>query len=73
MSLICESAFFSLSGCQYFLYSQTTVCIINFDQGSKTIIFKSILTAFVVSIILDAAGAVAKISSSLKLNHHKQI
>ena len=36
------------------------------------IIFELILTTFEASIIFKAAGAVAKISSSLKPNHHMQ-
>jgi hypothetical protein len=36
------------------------------------IIFESILTTFLASIVLEAAGEVAKIFSSLKLNHHNQ-
>jgi hypothetical protein len=37
------------------------------DQGSEMIILKSVLTTF------KATGAVAKIDSSLKLNHSKHI
>ncbi len=37
------------------------------------IIFESILTSFELSSIFQAAGAVAEISLSLKLNHRKQI
>jgi hypothetical protein len=37
------------------------------------IIFESILTTFIVSIIFEAAEAVAKIGLSLKSNHHKQV
>ncbi len=37
------------------------------------IIFESTLTTFEASIIFEAAGAVSKIDSSLKSNHHWQI
>ncbi len=37
------------------------------------IILGLILTTFDVSLIFEAAGAVSKIGSSLKSNHHKQI
>ncbi len=37
------------------------------------IIFESTLTTFEASSIFEAAEAVAKIGSSLKSNHHKQI
>ncbi len=37
------------------------------------IIFESILTTFIVSVVLEAVRAVEYIVSSLKLNHHKQI
>jgi hypothetical protein len=43
------------------------------DQDSEMIIFESILTTFEASFIFEAAGAVAKIDSSLILNHYKQI
>jgi hypothetical protein len=39
------------------------------DQGTEMIIFEPILTTS----LLEAAGAVAKIGSSLKSNRHKQI
>ncbi len=43
------------------------------DLGSEMIIFDSILTPFEASFIFEAPGTGAKISSSLKLKHQKQI
>ncbi len=37
------------------------------------IIFEFILTTFEASLVFKAAGALAKIGSSLKLNHHEEI
>ncbi len=45
-----------------------TVCFIDLDQGSEMIIFESILTTFIESIIFGK-----QIVSRLKLNHLKQI
>jgi hypothetical protein len=50
-----------------------TVSFTALDQGSKMIIFQSILTAFEASSIFEATGVVGKICLSLKLNHHGQI
>jgi hypothetical protein len=49
------------------------VCFTDLDQGSEMTIFELILTTFTASIIFEAAGEVAKIGSSLKLNQHEQI
>ncbi len=38
------------------------ISFIDLDQGSEMIIFESILTTFIASIILEAAGAVAKLA-----------
>jgi hypothetical protein len=43
------------------------------DQSSKINIFKSISTTFESSSLFYAAGAAAKIGSSLKVNHQRQI
>jgi hypothetical protein len=43
------------------------------SPGSKMIFSEPILTTFIVSVFLKAARQAAKIGSSLKLNHHKQI
>jgi hypothetical protein len=47
--------------------------MLNLDQGSEMIIFKSILTPFEAWSIFWAVGAVSKIGLSLKPDHHKQI
>jgi len=53
---------------------QATVCFTDLDQGNVMIILELNLTFFIASILyLVAAGAAAKIVSSLKSNHHKQI
>ncbi len=41
------------------------VCL-DLDWGSEMVIFESILTTFTASVVLEAAGAVTKIGSSLK-------
>jgi hypothetical protein len=55
--------------------SNKTVCFTDIDQGSKLIhIFESILVTYTyIKRFLEAAGAVAKVGSSLKLNHSKQM
>ncbi len=50
-----------------------TVCFTDSDQGITMIIFEFILITFIASVILEAAGVVAKICSNLKSDHHKQI
>jgi hypothetical protein len=50
-----------------------TVCFTNLDQGIKMIIFESILTTFIVSVVSSIDRAVAKISSSFNPDHHEQI
>jgi hypothetical protein len=50
-----------------------TVCFTDFDQGSKIIIFLSILTTFIASIVFIGHWGSSKIGLSSKLNHHKQI
>ncbi len=50
-----------------------TVCFTNSDQGNEMIIFESIFTTFIASVVLEAAVTVAKMCSSSKLNYHKQI
>ncbi len=53
---------------------QSTVSFTDLDQSSGMIIIESLLTTFeAIVIFFAAAGTVAKIGSSLKLNHHKQI
>jgi hypothetical protein len=49
------------------------VSIRDLDQGSKMIIFESILTTFKASSVFEAAGTLLKIGLRLKLNHHRQI
>jgi hypothetical protein len=44
-----------------------------FRLQSKMIIFASNMTTFKLSVVFQAAGAVVKIGSSLKPNHHKEI
>ena len=55
------------------LFWTPTECVIDLDEESETIIFKSFLTPFEVSIIFKATGAVVKIGSSLKPNQYKQV
>jgi hypothetical protein len=43
----------------------STVCFTDLDQGSKIIIFESILTTLIASVFLETAGTVGKIGSSL--------
>jgi hypothetical protein len=50
----------------------STVCFTDLDPYRDDV-FESILTNFIASVFLKAAGSVAKIGSSFKLNHHKQI
>ena len=45
----------------------------NSDYKIEMIIFESLLTTFEVSVIFEADGAVAKISSNLKPNQYKQV
>ena len=49
-------------------FPTSTECITNLDERSERIIFVSMLTTFVS--FFQAAGAVAKIGSSLKPDHH---
>jgi hypothetical protein len=49
-----------------------TQCSTDLEQGMDIIIFECILTTFEASFIFfEATGAVAKIGSSLKLDHQK--
>ncbi len=50
-----------------------TVSFKSLDQGSEMINFKLILTTLKQALVFEEAGAVAKIASSLKMNHQKQI
>ncbi len=50
-----------------------TECVTDLDKRRELIIFESILTPFEASIVFDTAGAVLKISLSLKQNHHWEI
>jgi hypothetical protein len=43
---------------------RSTVCFDDLDQGSEMILFESILTTFIVSVVFEAAGEVAKIGLS---------
>jgi len=43
------------------------------DEWSETIIFGPILTTFESTLFLEAAGAVLKIGSNLKPNHHQNL
>ncbi len=52
----------------YFFFSLVFVQIL-----SEIISFESLLTTFEVSVIFEAAWALSKIGSSLKLNHRSQI
>jgi hypothetical protein len=47
----------------------STFCFTDLDLGSQMIIFESILTTFLASIILETTGA--RTGSSLISNHHK--
>jgi hypothetical protein len=51
----------------------SAICFTDLDQGSKIIIFVSILTTFKANIISEVTSAVAKVGLSSKSNHHKQI
>ena len=54
-------------------YLTSTECVMDLDQQSEMIIFKSILTTFEESVIFEAAGAVVKVSLSSKPYHHMQV
>ncbi len=49
------------------------VCFTDYNHVSKMNIFKSILTTFIMSDILEAAVVITKIGSGLESNHLKQI
>ena len=51
----------------------TTECATDLDKQSKMIIFESTLTTFEASVSFEAVRAVAKMGSSLKSIHRKQI
>jgi hypothetical protein len=50
-----------------------TECVADLDQWHGFVNFEPILTPFEASIVFDAAGAVLKIGSGPKLNHHREI
>ncbi len=50
-----------------------TVSFTDLDQGIELIIFESILTTFIMSIVFRGYRGSRKIGSSLKLIHHWQI
>jgi hypothetical protein len=56
-----------------FVTSCNTKCVTDLDYQIEMIIFGSILTTFESRCILEAAGAVLIIGSSLKPNHHWEI
>jgi len=63
-----ESNFFSLFDVTW----SPTECVKDLDSQNKLLIFELILTTFIPSIILEAAGAVLKIGMSRKPNHHRK-
>ena len=48
-------------------------CVMDLIRLDEVIIKESLLTTFEVSIIFEAVGALAKICSSIKPNHHNQV
>jgi hypothetical protein len=57
----------------FLCYFNYTVSFTDLDHCKRADNFESILTILEVSFIFQAAGAAAKIGSSLKLIHHWQI
>ncbi len=49
-----------------------TGCFTNLEKCSEMIIYESILTTYIFSVIFRGAGTVLKIDFSLKSNHCKQ-
>ncbi len=57
----------------FYTFYVTIILVTDLDLQSEIIIFESFLTTFELSVIFEAAGAVVKIGSSLRLNHRNQI